>query len=51
MESYQETETTADTIFAYQHGSWARSEEEKAETFATHPYKIFKFNPRETKLH
>jgi len=30
-----------------QDGSWARSEKEKAETFATHLSKIFKPKPRE----
>jgi hypothetical protein len=35
---------------AYQVGSWAWSEEEKAETFATHLSKIFKKRKIDSKL-
>jgi len=41
MENYQKTEATVDTSIRKQNGSWARSEEEKAETFAEHFSKIF----------
>jgi hypothetical protein len=46
MESHQETETTANETqyppIRKQDGIWARNEEEKAKTFATHLFKVYK---------
>jgi hypothetical protein len=44
MESQQETEITQYPPIRKQDGSWARSEEKKAETFTTHFSKVLKPN-------